>query len=726
KNTDYAKDCEYGGKIFSVKSMHINHLGTVRIKLSIIKVSVQNTNHVNNHQYITEMSSLKPIHISDDGIGRINFSTKDVEKAYDEYVRGLEGTENANSVVFSVDNAPKNQHSKPLANCNDRPPTPHPSKKECELHKQNNVLNFFKNMNGGEFLHSTQSLLDQHSVQAPSPPQRKRKSQNTAPIFTTNNNLTNTGGNNMLTTQQNSASQQVKANSEQSNNLHAHSKELEHSCGSDESTLGISLPNSHNRTNTDDAELTPNSQTPQPVKPRRAANAGSIEESQPPSPEDAQRDISTVLSQPIKEIENTCDNSVNKTEMSDINNKKGTNPFGNDSDFEEEDEKEDTMSRRSSGIGTTTSVTTEPPIYAKVNKENNKYNTTYNTTSQTCKGGGDSIFSNLSTNSGVDSDAPLVPPRNKPAIVTKKSRSFFIPSEMHALKQKGFIIPVVSGSCILLCTSIFAGLAYSKDKEKLFAFITSNPKLLTITASVVLALFIISIYHAAKKSHYHEIKDKDNSKVLKSNSQILNEVCDYIQQDEVQDKLIKSMLLKYSNNTYSTFTFSVLESKRKFFNIDEKVISRTNKLESIINDRPLFTALLTAFITANIMLPSLLYATGGVNNVAMFYKMLPTTDLGISIIVGASLFALSILCLGVRYYNKTNCTNLIYPCTTTKIKDKHGEINVEIIGEICRQKVDVLGGSHKKEAKCASLKLEQIVVERHNADPTIYNVISCA
>ncbi|WP_265016513.1 MULTISPECIES: hypothetical protein [unclassified Wolbachia] len=185
-----------------------------------------------------------------------------------------------------------------------------------------------------------------------------------------------------------------------------------------------------------------------------------------------------------------------------------------------------------------------------------------------------------------------------------------------------------------------------------------------------------------------------------------------------ENKAIKSVRLEYNNNTHSNFIFNAWESKNDFINIDEKVISRTNKIESVINNRPLFTALLTGVVAANIALPLLLYAEGGVNNVQKFYQNPLTNNIGLSLLIGSGVLALLVVCFGVHYYNKTNCTNLIY--SQEKINTE--SVNKKFIEEIKQERTEVLGENHSKDAKRSSLTLEQVVVQSHNCKDVVYSV----
>ncbi|MGL9725802.1 MAG: hypothetical protein ACR5KV_03855 [Wolbachia sp.] len=127
-----------------------------------------------------------------------------------------------------------------------------------------------------------------------------------------------------------------------------------------------------------------------------------------------------------------------------------------------------------------------------------------------------------------------------------------------------------------------------------------------------------------------------------------------------EGKAIKYVRLEYNNGTHSNFVLNAWESKDDFINIDEKVISKTNKIEPIINNRPIFTVLLAGVVVTNLALPSLLYAEDDVNNIQKFYQNPLINNIGLSLLIGSGVLALLAVYFGVHYYGKTNCTNLIY------------------------------------------------------------------
>ncbi|WP_341820871.1 hypothetical protein [Wolbachia endosymbiont (group A) of Myopa testacea] len=290
---------------------------------------------------------------------------------------------------------------------------------------------------------------------------------------------------------------------------------------------------------------------------------------------------------------------------------------------------------------------------------------------------------------------------------TNKKTNRFLPRAKYAMQQKGFII--FTPTAIILSTS--AALVYLQDKAKFIAFFTNSPKYITIPVIALAALLAISpIFFAIKQfrnTEEHHIQKEDANEILAD-----------VLEHQLKNKAIKSVRLEYSNGTHSNFVLNAWEAKNNFINIDEKVVSRTNKIESVINNRPLFTALLNGVVAANVALPLLLYAEGGVNNIQKFYQNPLTNNIGLSLPIGSGIFALSIICLGVHYYRKTNCTNLIY--SQEKINTE--SVNKKFIEEIKQERTEVLGENHSKDAKRNSLTLEQVVVQSHNCKDVVYSV----
>lgn len=294
-----------------------------------------------------------------------------------------------------------------------------------------------------------------------------------------------------------------------------------------------------------------------------------------------------------------------------------------------------------------------------------------------------------------------------PLIGSSKKTNRFLPRVKCAMQQRGFIIS--STSTIILLTS--AALVYLQDKAKFIAFFTDSPKYVTIPVIALASLIaIIPIFCAIK-----QFRNTEECQIQGKNA---DEILDEMLERQPKDKVIKSVRLEYSNGTHSNFALNAWKAKNGFINIDEKVISRTNKIESVINNRPIFTALLAGVVAANIALPLGLLAIDGVNNVQKFYQNLLNYNVGLSLLIGSGILTLLIICLGVHYYNKTNCTNLIYSLEEINAEN----VNKELIEEIKRERTNVLEENHSKDAKRSSLTLEQVVVQSHNYPDVVYGV----
>lgn len=290
---------------------------------------------------------------------------------------------------------------------------------------------------------------------------------------------------------------------------------------------------------------------------------------------------------------------------------------------------------------------------------------------------------------------------------TNKKTNRILPRAKYAMQQKGFII--FGASAIILSTS--AALLYLQDKAKFIAFFTNSPKYITIPVIALAAVLAISPILFAIR----QFRDTAEHKTQEKNADgILDEVLEH----QPKDKAIKSVRLEYSNGTHSNFVLNAWEAKQGFTNIDEKVITRTNKIKSVINDRPIFTALFTGVVAANIAFPLGLLATHGVNGVQKFYQNPLTNNIGLSLLIGSGILALLIVGFGIHYYRKTNCTNLIY--SQEKIDPE--SVNKKFIEEIKHERTNVLGENHGKDAKRSSLTLEQVVVQSHNCKDVVYSV----
>ena len=300
------------------------------------------------------------------------------------------------------------------------------------------------------------------------------------------------------------------------------------------------------------------------------------------------------------------------------------------------------------------------------------------------------------TNSGgVNSETPLV----------KTNR--ILPRVKYAVQQKEFLICGVT----VILLSVSAGVLYLQDKAKFVTFFANSPLYITMSMIAITSLLAISTIFCGIK----QFRDTEEYQIGGKNAnETLNQMLKY----QPKDKVIKSVRLEYSNSTHSHFTLNAWKGKNNFINIDEKVISRRNKVESVIKDRPLFTALLSSLVAANIVLPLLLYVEGDINSVQKFYQNALINNVGLSLLVGSSILALSVIFLGVHYYRKTNCTNLVY-CEERIEPEK---VNGKFIEEIKEARTKVLEENHSKDAKCSSLTLEQVVVESHNYKDVIYSI----
>ncbi|WP_264331301.1 hypothetical protein [Wolbachia endosymbiont (group B) of Erebia ligea] len=289
----------------------------------------------------------------------------------------------------------------------------------------------------------------------------------------------------------------------------------------------------------------------------------------------------------------------------------------------------------------------------------------------------------------------------------KLQKNRFWPKAQYAMEQKGVVI--FGAATIVLGTS--TALAYLQDKAKFITFFTNSPLYTVVPIIAVASLLAISPMLLG-------IKQFVNTKEYQTQVKNADEVLDNVLMNQPEGKVIKSVRLEYSNGTHSNFVLNAWESKKGFVNIDEKVISKTNKIESVINNRPLFTALLTGVVAANIALPLLLYMEGGVNNIQKFYQNPLTNHIKLLPLTGLGIVALLAVYLGVHYYRKTNCTNLVYSEETIDPKN----VNGKFIEEIKRERTNVLGENHSKDAKRSSLTLEQVVVQSHNYKDAIYSI----
>ncbi|WP_353282186.1 hypothetical protein [Wolbachia endosymbiont (group A) of Aleiodes leptofemur] len=308
----------------------------------------------------------------------------------------------------------------------------------------------------------------------------------------------------------------------------------------------------------------------------------------------------------------------------------------------------------------------------------------------------------LSTSSSEKSDN-----EETPLIKKEKKTNRILPRVKYAVQQKEFIIFGIAAVAL----SVSAALVYLQDKAQFIAFFANSVIYVTIPILAVALLVAISPIFCGIK----QFRDTEECQIGGKNAnETLNQVLKY----QPKDKVIKSVKLEYGNGTHSHFTLNAWEGKNNFINIDDKVISRRNKVESVIKDRPLFTALLSSLVAVNIVLPLLLYVEGGINSVQKFYQNALINNVGLSLLIGSSILALSVIFLGVHYYRKTNCTNLVY-CEERIEPEK---VNGKFIEEIKEARTKVLEENHSKDAKCSSLTLEQVVVESHNYKDAIYSI----
>lgn len=290
---------------------------------------------------------------------------------------------------------------------------------------------------------------------------------------------------------------------------------------------------------------------------------------------------------------------------------------------------------------------------------------------------------------------------------SKLQKNRFWPKAQYAMQQKGVVI--FGAATIVLSTS--TALVYLQDKATFITFFTNSPLYTVVPIIAVGLLFAI-------RPMLFGIKQFVNTKENQTQEKNADEVLDNVLMNQPEGKVIKSVTLEYSNGTHSNVVLNAWKSKKGFVNIDEIVISKTNKMESLINNRPLFTTLLTAVVAANISLPLLLYMEGGVNNIQTFYQNPLTNNIRLLTLTGLVIVALLAVCVSVHYYRKTNCTNLVYSEETIDPKN----VNGKFIEEIKRKRTNVLGESHSKDAKRSSLTLEQVEVQSHNYKDAIYSI----
>lgn len=210
----------------------------------------------------------------------------------------------------------------------------------------------------------------------------------------------------------------------------------------------------------------------------------------------------------------------------------------------------------------------------------------------------------FSTSSSEKSDN-----KETPLIKKEKKTNRILPRVKYTVQQKEFIIFGIAAVAL----SVSEALVYLQDKAQLIAFFANSTIYVTIPILAVALLVAISPIFCGIK----QFRDTEECQVGRKNA---NETLNQVREYQPKDKVIKSVRLEYSNSTHSHFTLNAWKSKNDFINIDDKVISRRNKVESVIKDRPLFTALLSSLVAANIVWPLLLYVEGGISSVQKFYQ----------------------------------------------------------------------------------------------------------
>lgn len=274
----------------------------------------------------------------------------------------------------------------------------------------------------------------------------------------------------------------------------------------------------------------------------------------------------------------------------------------------------------------------------------------------------------------------------------------------YAVQQANFVIPVVSAAVITIYTIAYATSVYLQDKGSLIAFIINNPKFITVPGIIALSLFAIGIFCAVKQFRNtieHQIDEKDPDKILKKVLEV-----------ETKGQIIRHLTVEHSDGTILHYRFNTWEAnKNGIANVDKEVIRKVGKIESVINDRPLFTALFTGFIVANVALPLWLYAAGGISNITTFYQSILATNVGLLSLVATGMFVLSIVYLGIRNYKQTSCTNVVY------LKDSetsNKEVNEKLLDEAAEQRISATKECHDQTGKVESLRVTKVDTELFN------------
>ncbi|WP_341808382.1 hypothetical protein [Wolbachia endosymbiont (group E) of Neria commutata] len=305
-----------------------------------------------------------------------------------------------------------------------------------------------------------------------------------------------------------------------------------------------------------------------------------------------------------------------------------------------------------------------------------------------------------------DSQEPLLQGRNDSYVDgnDRKKTSRTGLRVKRAVQRASFVIPMVSATVIAMYTIAYATSVYLQDKGSLIAFIINNPKFITVPGIIALSLFAIGIFCAIKQFNNtieHQIDEKDPDKIFKK-----------ALEPETKEQILRHLAVVHSNGTILHYRFNTWEAnKNGIANVDEEVIRKVGKIESVINDRPLFTALSTGFIVANLALPFWLYAAGGISNITTFYQSILATNTGLLSLVATGMFASSILCLGVHYYNKTNCTNVVYLKDSDTSNEK---VNKNLLDDTVEQRISTIKKCHDQSGKVESLHVKHLVADLYD------------
>lgn len=274
----------------------------------------------------------------------------------------------------------------------------------------------------------------------------------------------------------------------------------------------------------------------------------------------------------------------------------------------------------------------------------------------------------------------------------------------YAVQQANFVILVVSAAVIAIYTIAYATSVYLQDKGSLIAFIINNPKFITVPGIIALSLFTIGIFCAVKQFRNtieHQIDEKDPDKILKKVLEV-----------ETKGQIIRHLTVEHSDGTILHYRFNTWEAnKNGIANVDKEVIRKVGKIESVINDRPLFTALFTGFIVANVALPLWLYAAGGISNITTFYQSILATNVGLLSLVATGMFVLLIVYLGIRNYKQTSCTNVVY---LKGSETSNKEVNEKLLDEAAEQRISATKECHDQTGKVESLRVTKVDFELFN------------